>query len=266
MVRKRRTRKYLRIWPERYTPKHLRADDILRIMHTPVDLSWYQQRGSLSVDEQNAVVFDWRRHWWPRKKKIGREATVKEIIVALDGAASPKDRAILLEILGDHAYLRTIPLMLPYISDRSYRVRFEAGEAVGKIALRACRMHGDKAFSDADMGAIGEVLLKRYTRERSQKWRNGWLVSALGAVGYRPAIPYLIDALKESDSWLRGAAAWSLGILRDMRAIEPLGQAYAVETDGYAKERMRVALIEIRTGVSEWQMRRNQRERRQSSS
>jgi len=71
---------------------------------------------------------------------------------------------------------------------------------------------------------------------------------ALGAVGYRPAIPTLIDLLLAQTGMLRGCAAWSLGALGATQARHPLQEALAREAHPYAQERMRVALEEIGVG------------------
>jgi HEAT repeat protein len=150
-----------------------------------------------------------------------------------------------------------MPILVRYISDRSRSVRSEAGDAVGKIALGARRRWGERTLSMVDTAAVGEALLKRYIREQSQKWRNTWLPAALGAVGHRPAIPYLIEALKDDNPSIRGAAAWSLGILRAQEAIEPLRHALAIEkVHGYPRDNMWVALYEITEG-RKWRQGRN---------
>jgi hypothetical protein len=253
MVRKRRARKYLRAWPERYAPKHLRADDILRIMRMPVDLTWYPKRDTLSEDEYALVIADWRRHWWPRKRKISREASTDALLAALKGAAVPSERAILIEILGWRDIPRIMLEFVPYINDRSYRVRDEAVDAVGKVALGARRRWGERTLSKIDTKAVGQALLSRYIKEKSLKQRNVWLPAALGAVGYRPAIPPLIASLFDRDPIIRGHAAWSLGHLRAREAVSPLRHAYAKETDSFAKDRIWVALYETQEG-REWRL------------
>jgi len=43
----------------------------------------------------------------------------------------------------------------------------------------------------------------------------------LGEIG-SPAVQSLIRALSDPDEWVRGAAAWALGEIKDKRAVEPL--------------------------------------------
>jgi HEAT repeat protein len=43
-------------------------------------------------------------------------------------------------------------------------------------------------------------------------------------IGDRHAVEPLIAALSSTDKWLRTGAAWGLGKLRDVRAVEPLVQ------------------------------------------
>jgi HEAT repeat protein len=72
------------------------------------------------------------------------------------------------------------------------------------------------------------------------------LAVALGASNYRPAIPKLIELLRAEMSLLRGCAAQSLGELTAIEAEAALVDALAIETDAYAKERMNIALQNIR--------------------
>jgi len=202
-------------------------------------------RNSLSEDEYDAILLDWRRHWWPRKQKLEREATTDDLLAALTKVEAPADRAVLIELLGNRAVARTIPAILPYIHNRSPRVRSEAADALGKIALGARRRSGDRAFHGVDLEFVGDALLRRLINERTHQDRNIWLAAALGSVGYRPAIPELMNELAYPNEWVRGMAAWSLGILRAQEAVEPLRRALTVETDSYARRQMEEALSEI---------------------
>jgi HEAT repeat protein len=245
VVRRRRLRKYVRIWPERYAPKHLRADDILRIMRTPVDLSWSKGFTDLSDDESDVIFFDWRRHWWPRKRKISRGATTDGLLAALRHAATPSERAILIEILGWRDTPRIVPELARYVSDRSYRVRVEAADSIAKVANAVRKRFGHHGFSHMSSDMVGPVLLKRLVAERTHQHRNVLLPAALGAVGYRPAIPALITALEDSNSNLRSFTAWALSILQANEAVEPLRRALAVESDRHTSRMMQRALEEI---------------------
>ena len=74
------------------------------------------------------------------------------------------------------------------------------------------------------------------------------LAAALGAVGYRPAIPLLVKALTNSDANWRGSAAWSLGALQAHEAVNALQSVLRFECHPYAMARMREALNTITRG------------------
>lgn len=237
--------KYIRGWRVRYTPKHLHADDIIRIMRTPVDLSWRRKTDTLPEDEFNAIFVDWKRHWYPRKLKLEREATVSALHSALSQVTTPRDRAILIEILGCRAIARSIPTIVPYIHDRSPRVRSEAADAIGKIALLARRQRGERAFQGVDLESVGSALLQRLIHERRLKTRTSYLPIAIGSVGYQSGIPELMRELSSGIRWMRGGAATALGVLRAKEAKEALQRAINVESDSYALQQMQFALNEI---------------------
>ena len=69
---------------------------------------------------------------------------------------------------------------------------------------------------------------------------------ALGACGYRPAIPDLISLLTTDSGMLHGCAAWSLGELVATESETALINALSSETDEYAIQQMDLALERIR--------------------
>lgn len=242
--------KYRRAYAYRYMPRKLAAADILHWLRAPIDTSWVSRRSEMDNVESAQIFADPTKHGYAMKRYVNRHSTTNELISALGMACTTRERTMLLEILGWHGTPRILPAIVPYIRHRSPNVRSEAADAIGKIALRAQRRWGNYAVHDEVFQAIGKDLLRRLLKERSHKYRNCWLAAALGAVGYRPATPELIVALADSNEWIRGMAAWSLGILRANEAVEPLKHARSVETESYARDRMWVALEEIRMGVS----------------
>ena len=70
-----------------------------------------------------------------------------------------------------------------------------------------------------------------------------WEVIALGAVGYRPAIPYLIQALNVEN--LRRYAALALGGLKVKEAKEAIQKVIHLAESPYEEELLRQSLKEI---------------------
>jgi HEAT repeat protein len=161
----------------------------------------------------------------PLKHKLQREASIKELIVALRNSQTALTRRILCDILAARRAKTAIPALIECLDDPSEAVNDDAAEAIGKIgSLKA-----------------GEALLNHFIHEQ-----HGWYAIALGAIGYHPAIPYLIDALTNSSGWfVRGGAAWSLGELQAKEAVTALEIALAKEDNNYASERIREALYRI---------------------
>lgn len=95
------------------------------------------------------------------------------------------------------------------LRDRSAEVRTEALKSLGKIkGKRACEM-ALSALPDPDWQV-------RYTA-----------VTALGEIGHSDAFDALVEIMfGKDDEEIRSWAAWSLGEIRDERAIEPLKRAY----------------------------------------
>lgn len=162
----------------------------------------------------------------PLKFKLQREAPAKALIEALGKSTNNLTRCILCDILAERGTKTAVQAILKCLDEpTSDDLKDAAAEALGKI----------------ESPKAGEELLRHFLKEK-----RTWYAIALGAVGYRPAIPYLIDALTSSFGMVRGGAAWSLGELRAKEALAPLKQALPIETERYAQERMReaIALIE----------------------
>jgi HEAT repeat protein len=73
------------------------------------------------------------------------------------------------------------------------------------------------------------------------------MVGERGAVGHRPALSLLIEALKNPVGMLRGCSAWSLGALTAQEAAAALHQALAAEDDAYARTRLQIARATLAT-------------------
>lgn len=158
----------------------------------------------------------------PLKFKLQREASAKALIEALEMSTNELSRCILCDILGERGTKTAVQAILKCLDEpTSDDLKDAAAEALGKI----------------ESPKAGEELLHHFLKEK-----RTWYAIALGAVGHRPAIPYLIDALTSSNGMVRGGAAWSLGEFRANEALEPLKQALLIETVSYAQKRMREAI------------------------
>lgn len=165
----------------------------------------------------------------PLKFKLQREAHIKELIRALQITQNELTRRILCDILGARKAKTAVPELLNCLDDPSQWVKDDAAEALGKIgSIKA-----------------GESLLNHLKSDPCF-----WFAVALGAIGYRPAIPSLIDALTSPYALVRGGAAWSLGDMMVYEAEDSLKNALIIENDEFALTRIRTALHQIR-GESE---------------
>lgn len=228
---------------KRYTPKKLRAEDITRIMNMPIDLSWYRNREKISQEEYDDAFVNPTKHWYPRKLMLARQSTTRELVRALPMAKTALHRAIICEILDWGRSPVAIPALLRCLNDRSPRVRSEAADAIGKIAMDLRPYFGAEAISNMGDPPVGAVVLQRFQREQQAlKVETTWLPNALGAVGYRPAIPALTRALTSSFDMTRAGAAWSLGDLQSNESCDALRDALATETDSWTANIMRRAI------------------------
>lgn len=160
----------------------------------------------------------------PLKRKLRYEARVKELIKALQLSRLELTRCILCDILADRRAKTAIDALVECLDDPSVDVRNYAAEALAKIGSQKS----------------GKALLEHFMKDHQV-----WYAIALGAIKYKPSIPYLIDALRSPVPKVRGGAAWSLGYLNVEEAHDALEQALILETDGYSISRIKGALEEL---------------------
>jgi HEAT repeat protein len=158
--------------------------------------------------------------------QLRRDAPIKELIQALRIAATPEARDSIIYVLGKRYAKSAAPVIIEYLSDDDERVRHSAVDALGNIRNPMA----------------GEPLMQLFLNTYDDPGTQNWCASALGAVGYRPAIHYLIEALKSPNLWVCGASAWSLGYLRVVEAEDALREALSTATDWYPKTRIQEAL------------------------
>ncbi len=133
----------------------------------------------------------------PAIRQITEQASSSDLITALQEARLPLARHIICRILAARCAETAIAALIPLLDDRTPEVRNAAAEALGKI--------GDPR--------AGPALLAHFADPESSIGMECMLAAGLGAVGFRPAIPLLVQALKAPNVALRGVAAWGLGIL-----------------------------------------------------
>src|SRR5262249_22744686 len=140
------------------------------------------------------------------KGKILHQASIEQLIAAMSEPKTQLTYAILCELLGKRKDAQAVPVLLEALQDTDSAIRAEAAQALAKI----------------ESPLAGEALLAQYLTEVDQGAKE-WEVIALGAVGYRPAIPQLIQALDMEH--LRRYAALALGELKAKGAKEAVQQA-----------------------------------------
>jgi HEAT repeat protein len=160
----------------------------------------------------------------PLKMQLRRNAKVKELIRALQITKTVLTRRILCDILAERRAKSAVNAILECINDASSDLRNDAVEALIKI----------RSYK------AGEGLLA-YFIDNPQLW----YAVALGEIGYRPAIPYLMDALENPDEGVREGAAWALGYLGAIDAIGVLVRALHREANPNCVVRMQEALASL---------------------
>jgi len=182
--------------------KHLLADEILQLFEPP------------GVDFPQFI--------------LRKEASVKQMILALEKTNSIKARRTICAVLGDRHAKFAVPILTRHLADTDLTVRCYAAEALGKIG-------------DPD---AGPALLALFKKKQPRALRST-LAVVMGSIHYQSAVPTLIRALADEDDSVRGCAAWSLGLLLPAESVPALLQALAVETSSWAKERIQGALDKI---------------------
>jgi HEAT repeat protein len=164
----------------------------------------------------------------PIKARITAEASLEAIVSAMREAKVPLTRQILCDIVGARHAVEAVPELLATLDDTSPSVRSAAADALAAIRDPTS----------------GPALLTHY-RSESQPGVRTMLAVALGAVGYRPAIPDLIRALNDPDTALQMESAWSLGELRATEARQQIARALSLQTDDWARKLMADALAKL---------------------
>ena len=197
--------------------KTLRADEIISILEAPLNLSWRRRK-----DWDINVASDPAKHLYPRIVRLEREASVRELLRALETAPTPRSRHVILGVLGRRQAKSAVPTILGYLSNRSWRVRNEAADAL-------------KDIGDVDDPEVGHSLLERIDGKEQREGIRSTLALALAAVGYRPAIPALMRSLDSNNEVVRRCAASALNTLGATEAVGALHRAIEQESDSHTK-------------------------------
>ena len=164
----------------------------------------------------------------PAKTRISAEATADAIVSAMRQAQAPKTRQILCDIAATRRVTEAVPELLAALNDPVSALRGAAADALAVL--------GDPI--------IGPALLGHFRSELDPDVRT-LLAVALGAVGYRAAIPDLISALDDPQRALQIEAARSLGELRATEAREQIARVLSRQTTDWSRRLMEEALANL---------------------
>ena len=180
-----------------------------------------------ALEQPSHVPFSLRR-------RLEDEVPETVVVAALEQVGDGDAQVMLMHALGHRGAVAALPEMITRLDDPDPDIRHYAADAIGDLGA-VVTGRGERLPPE-----VGQALFDRYTDGASST-----MLSAMGAVGYRPAIPLLITKL-ESPVWdERDLAAWALGFLRATEARDPLAAALAVEADAHAQGAMRWALERV---------------------
>jgi len=144
--------------------------------------------------------------------KIGHRESLSDVAGLMkdeDSEVRRRAAAFMGEVVVEDDCEEAVGCLAEALQDKEITVRSEALKSLGKIkGERAC---------DLAMSAL-----------KDQDWQVRYTaVTALGEIGHNKAIDCLVDVMfGPDDEEVRAWAAWSLGEIKDERAIEPLKKAY----------------------------------------
>ncbi len=160
------------------------------------------------------------------KWRVRDEAPIEELIAAMHESKTAHMTEILCELLGKRQDPKAVPVLIEALHNEGAGVRSEAAQALALI----------------ESPLAGEALLTQYLKEKDEEVKD-WQVIGLGATGYLPAVPYLIQAL-QSDR-LRRYAALALAELQVTEVKPMIQEALGHETDEYERKLIEQALQKL---------------------
>ena len=147
---------------------------------------------------------------------IDKQRAVEPLIHALDKTEMLDIYQIdhTCKILADIGDPKAIPHMIPFLLSDIPTTR--AGTA---LAL--------KHMAETSPDCMKELVLQ--LKQPNAKTRSilGLVIARIG----KPALPYLLEAMKDKDPQLRHGAAWTLGSMKNERSVEPLVTALADKSE-----------------------------------
>lgn len=162
-----------------------------------------------------------------------RERGATEQLLTKLGDPNPHVRAAVCRALGDIGEKSAGPKIVPLLRDDNGYVRGAAAEALGKLGDRSSIapllqvLSGDNISDQSEGVVIGTKtdFLAGFS-ELTGVQQKTRAVEALGVLRAPEAVdPIIKHGLKSEDPVLRAVSAYSLGQIRDGRAIEPLQDA-----------------------------------------
>jgi HEAT repeat protein len=170
-------------------------------------------------------------------ERLRYEAADEDVVALLQQATAPNIRLLLHQVLELKKAKTAVPLLIEQLNDPDPDIRDSAADTLGAI--------GDPR--------AGEALFRRFSLEETDQTLRPMLAAALGGVGYRPAIPMLMETLFITDApkakVLRQMASEALRSLKAVEALPVLKQAITQESNDYVRYRMQVAVEAIQNSL-----------------
>ena len=166
-------------------------------------------------------------------QQLKDRGAAENLIVSLTDSNSHV-RAAACRALGEIGDTSTASKIVPLLRDESGYVRSAAAEALGKLGDRTAIqpllqvLTGELFAEKSDAGVVigaGKEFLAGFA-ELTEAQQKARAVEALGVLRAPEAVDPIIEhGLKASDPILRAVSAYSLGQIRDPRAVGPLQDA-----------------------------------------
>lgn len=140
--------------------------------------------------------------------RIGRIQAAKDrsdVTYLIGALRDPDHRSFAAKYLGELGAWEAVPPLLLLLDAVDPRVRIAAAEALGRLGAKQARPRlREVAMHDESAGV------------------RSWAIGALGNIGAREDLEFLLPLLNHPFLRVRGATALALGRLGDVRALGPL--------------------------------------------
>ena len=135
----------------------------------------------------------------------------------------PDYRSTAAKFVGELGVVEAIAPLLPLLEAADPHARAAAATALAQLGARQALPR-----------------LREMAAHDEESFVRSWAIAALGEIGDPSDVDLILPFLRDPSARVRGAAAWALGHLGDIRALEPL----------------RAARKELRRSPMEWHMHR----------